>query len=386
MGVRNVCRDVALAVGAAAVMLAAVTIAPASRTALDPLGCALMVAGAAALAFRRRAPGQVVLFTTACELAYLLLGYPGVDAALPVMVALYTAVRRGSRLIALVPLGALLVVMGSDLTHYHGEAAREIFQDRFLQAGWFLASMMLGGAFRQWEAYVHEADERALEAERTREEAALRRANEERLRIARELHDSLTHSISIIKVQAGIAVHLARKRGEQVPEALMAVQEASGEAMRELRATLEVLRADTADPPAHGLEGLGDLIARVRSAGLPAEVTIEGERRKLADTIERAAYRIVQESLTNVSRHAGPAATARVCVHYGVDALTVRVDDDGLATPAAPPEPGVGLSGMRERITALGGSLTAGPRAEGGFGVRAVLPLSDIPQRTRIPR
>jgi signal transduction histidine kinase len=201
-----------------------------------------------------------------------------------------------------------------------------------------------------------------------------RQAVAERERIARELHDSLTHNISLIKVQAGIAVHLARERGEPVSDSLLAIQEASAEAMRELRATLHVLRNPDDEPACNGLDRLSGLVDRARSAGLPAAVTISGERRELPTDVDRTAYRIVQEALTNVSRHSG-GASAKVEISYRPDALTVRVDDDGRARPDAPPVPGIGLTGMRERVAALGGRLHTGPRCEGGFTVEAELPV-----------
>jgi signal transduction histidine kinase len=206
--------------------------------------------------------------------------------------------------------------------------------------------------------------------------SGVRRAGEERRRIARELHDSLTHNISLIKVQAGIAVHLARQRGEPVPDSLLAIQEASSEAMRELRATLSVLRDSDDTSAATGLDDLSGLLQRVRSAGLPAALTINGERRTLPTEIDRTVYRIVQEALTNVSRHAG-AASAAVEITYHPHAVGVRVDDDGRARPGAPLTPGIGLTGMRERVTAVGGRLRTGPRDEGGFTVQADFPLRD---------
>uniref|UniRef100_UPI00095343C9 sensor histidine kinase n=1 Tax=Streptomyces acidiscabies TaxID=42234 RepID=UPI00095343C9 len=239
-----------------------------------------------------------------------------------------------------------------------------------LLAGWVLCAAVSGLADRNWRAYLRQTEQRALDAERTREEAALRRAGEERLRIARELHDSLTHSISVVKLQAGVAAHLARKRGEEVPPVLVAIQEASGEAMRELRATLAVLRTD--EPT--GTPAL--LVERARAAGLSARLTVTGEERALAVPVERAAYRIVQEALTNAARHAG-RATVQVRLDYGRRALVIRVDDDGLAHPSRPLRPGTGLTGMRERVTALCGTLDAAPRAEGGFSVRAELPLGE---------
>ena len=232
--------------------------------------------------------------------------------------------------------------------------------------------------FRLWQQHLREVERRADEAERTRDEAARRRAMEERLRIARELHDSLTHSISVIQVQAGVAVHLARKHDEDVPPALLAIQEASADATRELRATLGVLRS-AEDGDGSGLSQLASLVARAQAAGLPVTVTVTGTQRPLPPEVDQAAYRIVQEALTNVSRHAGCACTS-VHLHYTPETLSVQVNDDGqgtlstTGTSTRPSGPGLGLIGMRERVSALGGRLHAGARDDGGFQVRAELP------------
>jgi signal transduction histidine kinase len=242
-------------------------------------------------------------------------------------------------------------------------------------AGWVIVMIVTS---RMWQLHVREVEQRAEEAERTRDEAAQRRAMEERLRIARELHDSLTHSISVISVQAGVAAHLARKRGEEVPPSLLAIQEAGADALRELRTTLSVLRSEE-DADGSGLGQLDSLVGRARAAGLPVTVTVTGAEWALPPEVDQAAYRIVQEALTNVSRHAGRACTS-VHLHYAPDALSVQVDDDGTATGtgtstgARPAGPGLGLIGMRERVTALGGRLHAGPRDGGGFQVRAEFP------------
>ena len=249
---------------------------------------------------------------------------------------------------------------------------------RFIAAGWVVSLGITAVAYLQWRAYVREVEQRAEDAERTRDEVARRRAVEERLRIARELHDSLTHSISVIKVQAGVAAHLARKQGQEPPPALLAIQEASTDAVRELRSTLDVLRRD-GEANGNGLARLAVLVERAEVAGVPATVTVTGRRRSLPTDVDEAAYRVVQEALTNVGRHAGGGASATVRVRYGHGALTVQVDDDGRGAAAGPPEPGHGLTGMRERVTALGGSLRAEPRPDGGFSVRAELPLSDQP-------
>jgi signal transduction histidine kinase len=228
--------------------------------------------------------------------------------------------------------------------------------------------------FRMWQLHVREVEQRAEEAERTRDQAAQRKAMEERLRIARELHDSLTHSISVIQVQAGVAVHLARKRGEEAPPALLAIQEAGADAGRELRTTLGVLRSEE-HGDGSGLSQLDSLVARARAAGLPVTVTVTGAQRPLPPEVDQAAYRIVQEALTNVGRHAGHAC-ASVYLLYAPEILTIQVDDDGQDTGAGTRTggPGLGLIGMRERVTALGGRLHAGPQDGGGFQVRAELP------------
>jgi signal transduction histidine kinase len=242
----------------------------------------------------------------------------------------------------------------------------------FYAAGWVISAGVMVVTFRIWQLHLREVEQRADEAERTRDEAAQRRAMEERLRIARELHDSLTHSISVIRVQAGVAVHLARKRGEEVPPALLAIQEAGADATRELRTTLSVLRSEEDGDPSN-LGQLDSLVARARAAGLPVTVTVTGAERALPPDVDQAAYRIVQEALTNVGRHAGPAC-ASVHLHYTPDAVAVQVDDDGTGTASRSAGPGLGLIGMRERVTALGGRLHAGPRDGSGFGVRAELP------------
>jgi signal transduction histidine kinase len=253
---------------------------------------------------------------------------------------------------------------------------------RFYAAGWLISAGVMVVTSRIWQLHLREVEQRAEEAERTKDEAARRRAVEERLRIARELHDSLTHSISVIQVQAGVAVHLARKRGEDVPPALLAIQEAGADAVRELRATLGVLRSEE-DGDGSGLSQLDSLVARAQAAGLPVTVTVTGAQRPLAREVDQAAYRIVQEALTNVGRHAGLAGggdqvSASVHLHYTPEALSIQVDDDGQGTvaPAGTRSsgPALGLVGMRERVSALGGRLQAGPQDGGGFLVRAELP------------
>jgi signal transduction histidine kinase len=358
--------DGAIAVGVAATLLVTGLSGQHSGTFPDLLGYALLAAGGLALAARRRAPVLVLAVTGLCAAGHQAAGFD--VPAVAYLFAVYAAVRAGHRtitvaasviMLAVLPLAALVSGL-----HDTGEAFAQA--RGALELAWLIAAGAAGEALRQ-------AERRAEEAERTREETARRRADEERLHIARELHDSLTHQISVIKVQAEVAVHVARKRGEQVPEALLAIQEAGREATRELRATLEALR-DDGTTPARGLDDVAELVERARMTGLDATLTIEGERPDVPAAVDRTGYRIVQESLTNIARHAA-AATASVRIDYRPGALAIRIDDDGKATTGAAPVPGVGLLGMRERVTALGGRLRAAPRGEGGFTVQAELPV-----------
>ncbi|MFD5326566.1 sensor histidine kinase [Streptomyces sp. NPDC127092] len=358
--------DVVIAVGVAALMLGDGWSGEHLGTGPAPLGYALLAAGGLALAARRRAPVAVLAVTGLCAVGYQAAGFDVLAVAY--LVAVYGAVRAGFRAVAVTAsLTMLAALQLTALALRDGPVGEVSVQARgTLEIAWLVAAFAAGEALRQ-------AEQRAEEAERTREETARRRADEERLHIARELHDSLTHQISVIKVQSEVAVHVARRRGERVPEALLAIQEAGREASRELRATLEALRDDGTAPP-RGLADVPELVERAGRTGLEATLTIEGERHDVPAAVGRTAYRIVQESLTNIVRHAA-ATTASVRIDYRPDALALRIDDDGRATPETTPVPGVGLLGMRERVTALGGVLLAAPRGEGGFTVRAELPV-----------
>jgi signal transduction histidine kinase len=337
---------------------------------------ALAVVTAVALAMCRRHPVIAVTVTTAAMLAFHFRVHAGVSAAFAVLAAVYVAAWQGHRWAAGV---TGLVFLGGFLAHDISVApadrpGQQIVERTTLLLGWFVAANVAGLVARQRRAYLHQVEQRATEAERTREEMALRRAGEERLRIARDLHDSLTHSISVIKVQAGIAVHLARKDGQEPTAVLLAIQEASGAAMRELRATLGVLRSPS-DEDDVGPARVGALAARPWAAGVPVQLSVTGRPRDLPADVDQAGYRVVQEALTNVARHAGPAA-AEIHVEYAPAQLTVSVTDDGQASTVRPVTPGVGLRGMRERVTGLGGTLHAAPGPDGGFTVTARLPAS----------
>lgn len=365
-------RALLLDTAGAAVVGAAVIAAACAASSPDVLDLVLVAAGSLALAAHRRSPRAVLAVTTASMFAYVVHAHPGSWVALPVVVAVHAAARSGHRAQAigagaLFLLGYLVVLLDAV------PGVQDTVERMLLLLGWFLCAGVTGLIDKNWQAYLRQTEQRALDAERTREEAALRRAGEERLRIARELHDSLTHSISIVKLQAGVAVHLARKRGTEVEPALLAIQEASGEAMRELRSTLEVLRTDVVDTGT-GLDRIDELAERARAAGIAVVVTRDGVERPLPADVDGAAYRIVQEALTNVARHADRATTT-VRLLYTDSTLALRVDDRGPCLPGDRITPGTGLTGMRERVTALGGTLEAAPSAHGGFSVRAELPL-----------
>ncbi|WP_328688151.1 histidine kinase [Streptomyces phaeochromogenes] len=330
------------------------------------LGAVLLAAGGLTLIARRRAPIAVLAVTGLCAVGYEAAGFEVL--AVSYLVAVYGAVRAGHRALTVAASVTLLLVLPLTALVFRDGPAREAFAQarNVLEIAWLIAAFAAGEALRQ-------AERRADEAERTREETARRRADEERLHIARELHDSLTHQISIIKVQSEVAVHVARRRGEQVPETLLAIQTAGREATRELRATLEALRDDDTSPP-QGLDHVPELVERARAMGLDATLTIEGQRHDVPAAVGRTAYRIVQEALTNTARHAS-ATTVTVRIAYRPEALAVQVDDDGKATPDDAPVPGLGLLGMHERITALGGRLHAQPRNVHGFTVQAELPV-----------
>jgi signal transduction histidine kinase len=193
--------------------------------------------------------------------------------------------------------------------------------------------------------------------------------------VARELHDVVSHSIAMINFRAGVALHVIDRRPEEAKAAREAIRQGSGGAMQELRAALGVLHAPGGSPraPGPGLAQLGDLVAGVAAAGRAVDVEVDGDPAELPPAVDLAVYRVVQESLTNVVRHAGPAAAATVGVAYQPGQVVVEVSDDGPGPPAAV-EPGSGITGMRERVTAAGGHLEAGPQPGGGFRVIARLP------------
>ena len=339
--------------------------------ALDALGDALLAMAALALIGRRRWPVPTLGVAVAATLAYVLLYYPQGPIWLPLILALFNAMIRGHRLVAW---GALVVGYPAFiwLPHLIGRDPRP---PNVAAAVGVAAWLLVLGTVAE---IARIRRERSREAERMRAEEARRRASEERLRIARELHDVLAHNISLINVQAGVALHLMDERPEQARTALTAIKQASKEALGELRSVLGVLRQVDETPPrapAPSVARLEGLVSRASAAGLQVRTEVEGTPRALPAGVDLAAFRIVQEALTNVARHAGPA-TATIRVRYGDRDLTVQVDDNGNgAAQGGTPGGGNGIPGMRERAAALGGELEAGPRPGGGFRVLARLPL-----------
>jgi signal transduction histidine kinase len=221
------------------------------------------------------------------------------------------------------------------------------------------------------------AEERALQLERDREHAAQLAVSDERQRIARELHDVIAHSVSVMTVQAGAVRRLLRPEQEREREALLSVEATGRQALTEMRRLVGLLKEDTVMPmyaPQPSMKTLDVLVGTVREAGLPVELTVEGERRELAPGVDLAAYRVVQEALTNALKYAGPAR-AWVSVNWGGDELEVQVENDGQADDNGDSGSGHGLVGMQERISVVGGTFESGPRPGGGYVVKARIPI-----------
>ncbi|MER7015499.1 sensor histidine kinase [Saccharopolyspora sp. NPDC000359] len=366
--------DVALAVLVAVVVLLSVLLNFAVEQGVLRLFDVLMILGTCtALVLRRHFPVPVALVAlVGCAVYYPLSTVDG-PLLLAFAVALSTVAAEGRTAVAV-----LLAVVAMLLVGYGEVSGGQRHLDDtslYLFAGWLVAAVAIGGLVHNRRAYLNEAEQRMLAVEREKEEEARSRANEERLRIARELHDVLGHHLSLINVQAGAALHRMDAEPAQAGSALTSIKQASKEALRDLRAALGVLRQVDEAPvgPAPGLGRLDDLVAQARATGLAVRVEVDGEPRSLPPEVDLAGYRIVQEALTNVTRHAD-ARTALVRVSYSGQDVHVQIDDDGTATPTRNVHRGNGIRGMEERARALGGELTAGPLPTGGFQVAASLP------------
>jgi signal transduction histidine kinase len=361
------------------------------------LGYILLIVSGVVVVGRRRWPVPVFLTTALASVVYYGLDFRDGPGWLGLFVALYTLTAYGDGRRSLLTAGAgittltiLWLVFAADIE------PRAAVGWVFFRIGASVMSAALGESVRTRRFIAAEAQARAELAERTREEEARARVDAERLRIAREVHDTVAHAIAIINVQSGVTAHVLDKRPERARETLVAIEQTSSQALREMRAILGVLRdTDNERIPHPGLEQIDELTAQARDAGLDIELEATSPPAALPSAVGSAAYRILQESITNVIRHVGPTRVT-VTLGYGTDALEVRVTDEGRrhATgdePAAPhllarhpsgnstgssAEPGRGIAGMRERCQLLGGDLTAKSLPEGGFEVNARLPLA----------
>jgi signal transduction histidine kinase len=344
------------------------------------LGYALVLLHTLPLAARRRFPGTVLALCVASGLAIGALFLPPFLLGPAILVAVYSVAAYGDRWVALAGLAAAEL----------GLAAVQLTGGRFEEPeAWvpfaliIAAAWLLGHFVGDRHVYAAQLEERTAELEQAREELARQAVAEERLRLARELHDVVAHSMSVIAVQSGVGAHVAESRPEEVGKALAAIEATSRATLEELRRLLGVLRQDSEHQgdltPVPGLADLDSLLAEVAKAGLAVRLQVEGTPSPLPAGVDLSAYRIVQEALTNVVRHAGPAQ-AQVLVGYRDREVTVEVTDDGrgVAAPAGDGRArvGHGLVGMRERVAAFGGDLEAGPRPGGGFRVAARLPLA----------
>jgi len=341
---------------------------------VNALTIALALAAGLCLLLRRSRPFVTLLAIVVICVVYLLLRFPPGPIFISPVVAAFNAVLHGPRLIAWV---SSLAAMGTVLTVM--DVTRDDYQAGLPELGFGVAWLTLILTLAE---VVRVRQERSAQAAQTADEQSKRKASDERLRIAREVHDVLAHHVSLINVQSGVALHLIDEQPEQARQALSAIKQSSKEVLVELRNILGVLKnvdEDAPRQPVASLDQLDRLLDRMRDAGLPVDLEVSGERRTLPSGVDAAALRIVQESLTNTYRHAGPTQ-ATVRLDYLPDQLGVVVEDNGRGDASSDYAPGPsvgtgsGLTGMRQRAEALGGTLSAGPRPGGGYRVAATLP------------
>jgi signal transduction histidine kinase len=318
------------------------------------------------LILRRRYPLAVLTAVTAMWIAYV--AVVGGIVPIATAVAIYTVAAELPRKRAL-PAATVAVAASTLAALALGEWGRAAGD--FIP---FVAAWVIGDSLRTRRAYTEALEERAERLERERAAEAARARAEEQARIARELHDVIAHNVSVMVVQAAAANEVFESRPERAREALEAIEKSGRSALEELRRLLGVVRGDGADyAPQPGLERLDELVGQVRAAGLVVAVSVAGTPRRLPVAIDLSAYRVVQEALTNTLKHAR-ATRAEVALHYGDEELGVEVRDDGEGGGNGDGS-GRGLIGMRERVSAFGGSLQTGPAPAGGFKVSARFPL-----------
>jgi signal transduction histidine kinase len=375
--------DVALAAALAglAVVTALVLVAPRAR--VEPPAAPVIVVWAVALAaplvLRRRWPLAVLAVTTAHFPFYWAVGQVNEIASWLVLgVAVYSAAAYGERRRARWVGGAcLLWVAGIEVltSLRRGVGPVELVVFVLLDALPFLLGWPLGVLTRRLREYRAALEERNRQLDQEREVNARRAVLEERVRIARELHDVVAHHVSVMGIQAGVARRLFDRDPQEAVAAIGSVQAASRQAIADLQQLIGVLRREEADDlaPQPSLRRLPELVEHMRQAGLPVELHQQGQPRHLPAGVELSAYRIIQEALTNTVKHAGPAH-AEVTVRYNHGGVEVEVVDDGRGPPPGQPATGGrGLVGMRERVSLYGGHLEVGARSEGGFRVHALL-------------
>ncbi|GHH68639.1 two-component sensor histidine kinase [Streptosporangium violaceochromogenes] len=334
------------------------------RVALDPPGYALLLAGPLALLARRRHPVLTMVATMVVTCVFLVMRYSYGPVFISPVIAIHNAVVTGHRRAAWLASGLLYGFF-------------TVYTTLFIALpipAWYhnLAVAAFIGVVLAVSEYARARKERLMEHTRVEREEARRQASEERLTMAQELHDVLGHNISLIHVQASTALYLIDDHPEQARAALTTIKQASKEVLTEMRSVLAVLRDGPPRSPAAGLDRLGELIER---SGLPVTTRVTGEARTLTSGTELAGYRVVQEALTNVARHA-PGASVTVALEYGPRELLIRVTDSGGTAPGESLGGGNGIPGMRERATALGGTLTAEHHGA-GFRVEARLPIPE---------
>jgi signal transduction histidine kinase len=336
----------------------------------------------APLVWRRRAPLATLGILACGSLLYLAMGDPSPGFVPPAMVALYTVAAWGSRARTLAVAAGLLPYVAVIVFVFSLDEGGNVAQlvETLSQLGMALA---VGEAVRSQRAFVAAVRDRAERAAHEHELETRQRLGEERVRIARDVHDVVAHSIATISTQASVGVHVGREEPARAVEVLESIKTVSAEALHDLRYALGVLRdASGVAPvaPTPSMDDLPALVQRARDSGLVVELRMEGAHATLSAATQVAVYRIVQEGLTNVMRH---AAGARVTVRVAVrdQEIEVEVSDDGAGEPSASSgaDPGSGLVGMRERASAMGGELQAGRDAHGGFRVRARLPMDQEP-------
>lgn len=333
------------------------------------------VVAAVGLAWWRRRPWACWAVTFAAALVYTARAYPGGPIYVAAAVGVYAAAVRLARSRAYALAGLLGVVLFATSLAARGEVAG----NDVLFLAWPAVAVLVADAVRGRQERATAAAERQRFARRERESDLRRERAEERLALARDLHDSVAHSLAAINVQAGVAAHVLGRDPARAGPALEAIRVASRDVLDELAVLLKVLRDGEAAPrrPAPDLRGLDGLVASSRRAGLEVSLSCSGELGSLSPAVSGAAYRIVQEALTNVVRHAGVSRASVVVARPG-RSLVVEVLDDGAGTPGTPGTPGgdagpaggLGLVGIRERAAATGGRCEIGPRPAGGFGVR----------------